>query len=52
MRELVVQRASIGDMTEAARRNGMEYMRKDGWTKVLRGDTTVEEVARVTKVGV
>ncbi len=52
LRELVVKHGSIGDMTEAARRNGMNYMREDGWDKVLRGETTVEEVARVTKIGV
>ncbi len=51
LRELVVKHASIGQMVEAACRNGMIWMRQDGWGKVRRGDTTVEEVARTTKVG-
>jgi general secretion pathway protein E len=27
----------------------MITLRQDGWRKVLKGDTTIEEVARVTK---
>ena len=49
LRELVVHRASIGKVMEAACRNGLKRMREDGWAKVRRGETTVEEVARVTK---
>ena len=52
LREMVVKRASIGEMIEAAGRNGLRPMREDGWDKVRRGQTTVEEVARVTKVGI
>ncbi len=51
LREMVVKHASIGEMLEAARRNGLKSMRYDGWEKVHRGETTVEEVARVTKAG-
>ncbi|MEE9295870.1 MAG: ATPase, T2SS/T4P/T4SS family [Phycisphaerae bacterium] len=51
LREQVVKHASIGEMTEAARRGGMVSMRQDGWAKVRAGETTVEEVVRVTKTG-
>jgi type II secretory ATPase GspE/PulE/Tfp pilus assembly ATPase PilB-like protein len=34
---------------EAARKNGLSLLREDGWTKVLAGLTTPEEVVRVTK---
>ena len=50
LRELVVRRGSIGEVMKAACRNGLKLMRDDGWAKVRRGETTVEEVARVTKV--
>jgi type II secretory ATPase GspE/PulE/Tfp pilus assembly ATPase PilB-like protein len=33
-----------------ARKTGIKLMREDGWTKVRKGLTTIEEVARVTKV--
>ncbi|MCH7526541.1 MAG: Flp pilus assembly complex ATPase component TadA [Planctomycetes bacterium] len=49
LREMVVKGASTLDMLAAARRNGLKLMREDGWAKVRRGETTVEEVARVTK---
>ena len=32
-----------------ARKNGLKLMREDGWSKVLAGMTTVEEIVRVTK---
>lgn len=49
LRELVVQRATTTALFDAAKRNGLTLMREDGWAKVRRGETTVEEVARVTK---
>ncbi len=45
--ELIVRRASAGQIREAATAAGMKSMREDGMTKVLRGVTTVEEVTRV-----
>jgi type II secretory ATPase GspE/PulE/Tfp pilus assembly ATPase PilB-like protein len=30
--------------------DGMESLRTDGWRRVLKGQTTVEEVVRVTQV--
>ncbi len=51
LREMVVRRASIGDMVVAAQENGLEPMRTDGWDKVRKGLTSIEEVVRVTKAG-
>ena len=50
LRELIVGRASVVDLLEAAYRGGLKPMREDGWAKVRRGEITVEEVARVTKM--
>jgi len=52
LREMIVQRRSATDMLGLARKNGMRLMRDDGWSKVLKGLTTIEEIARVTKVDV
>ncbi|MEP0767229.1 MAG: Flp pilus assembly complex ATPase component TadA [Fimbriimonadia bacterium] len=45
--ELVVRRAPLADVKEAAKANGMKELREDGLTKVLAGITTPEEVMRV-----
>jgi type II secretory ATPase GspE/PulE/Tfp pilus assembly ATPase PilB-like protein len=50
MRDLIVQRKSAGEMVRVARDKGLKLMREDGWTKVRKGVTTVEEVLRVTKL--
>lgn len=52
LREMIVHRKSATEMLEVARKDGLKLMREDGWTKVLKGITTVEEVVRVTKVDV
>ena len=52
LREMILSRKSAGDIQEAARENGLKLMREDGWAKVLKGYTTVEEVMRVTKIDV
>jgi general secretion pathway protein E/type IV pilus assembly protein PilB len=49
IRELVVQRASAGQILEAARKNGLKLLREDGWNKVRAGLTTPQEVLRVAK---
>ena len=48
VRRLIVQRASTGDIKREAIRHGMEPMRLDGWKKIKRGITSIEEVLRVT----
>ena len=45
--DLIVRRAPLGDITDAASRNGMMKMREDGLIKILRGITDVAEVRRV-----
>jgi type IV pilus assembly protein PilB len=45
--ELVVRRAPLNDIKEAAKANGMRELREDGLYKVLSGTTTAEEVRRV-----
>ena len=49
IRRLVVQNADASVLTTAARSNGMRTLKEDGWDKVYRGVTTVEEVVRVTQ---
>ncbi len=45
--ELIVRRAPIADVREAAKANGMYELREDGLFKVLEGITTPDEVMRV-----
>ena len=45
--ELVVRRAPLSDIKEAAKANGMKELREDGLEKVLMGQTTPDEVMRV-----
>ncbi|MCB1019491.1 MAG: Flp pilus assembly complex ATPase component TadA [Acidobacteria bacterium] len=49
IRGLIMRDADAGVLTEAARRNGMRSLREDGWLKIAKGMTTVEEVIRVTQ---
>jgi len=45
--ELIVRRAPLNDIRDAAKANGMLELREDGLIKVLAGITTPEEVMRV-----
>jgi type IV pilus assembly protein PilB len=45
--ELVVRRAPVADIRDAAKSNGMKELREDGLNKVLEGLTTPDEVMRV-----
>ena len=45
-RELAFNRAPLGQIRAAAIRSGMKSLVYDGKIKVLRGDTTPEEIAR------
>ena len=49
IRPLVVARASSAAIKQEAIRHGMRTLRDDGWTKVLGGMTTFEEVVRVAE---
>jgi type IV pilus assembly protein PilB len=45
--ELVVRRAPLADVKDAAKANGMKEMKEDGLFKILSGVTTPDEVMRV-----
>jgi type IV pilus assembly protein PilB len=45
---LINNRASIIEITKAAKNNGMRTLFEDGLYKVLNGETTIEEILRVT----
>jgi len=49
IRRLCVERASSGQILDYARRNGFTTMRQDGWQKVLKGITSIDEILRVSK---
>lgn len=52
IREMILRRCSATEVQDAARRSGLKLMREDGWVKVVKGHTTIEEVVRVTKMDV
>src|SRR6266849_331656 len=49
IRKLIMANGDASEITAAARRNGMQSLREDGWNKVRSGITTAEEVMRVTQ---
>jgi type II secretory ATPase GspE/PulE/Tfp pilus assembly ATPase PilB-like protein len=49
LRRLVVRRATGSELKTRATLDGMLTLRQDGWRRVLQGQTTVEEVVRVTQ---
>ncbi len=49
IQDLILNRAQSGQILEVAGKLGMIAMRQDGIIKVIRGETTLEEVVRVTK---
>jgi type II secretion system protein E len=49
LRPLIIERASSSAIKQAAVAHGMKTLRDDGWEKVRQGQTTVEEIARVTQ---
>lgn len=48
LRQLIVEKKSSGTLRAQALEEGMVSLREDGWDKVKRGVTTIEEIARVT----
>lgn len=48
IRELILKRATADEIKNQARREGMSTLRESGFQKVLQGETTVEEVLRIT----
>ena len=51
IRRLIMQHASMGDIEAQARAEGMRTMYEDGLVKALAGQTTIEEILRVTQEG-
>lgn len=49
LRELILARASEGKLMQSALAAGTKTLRDDGIARILAGDTTVEEVFRVTQ---
>ncbi len=49
VRELATERATTWAMKKAALDEGMQTLRYDAWQRALAGDTTLDEVMRVTK---
>jgi general secretion pathway protein E/type IV pilus assembly protein PilB len=49
IRELIDHNAPAWEIKRTALQEGMLTLRMDGWRKVLAGETSVEEVVRVTK---
>ncbi|OGQ48390.1 MAG: hypothetical protein A3H42_02885 [Deltaproteobacteria bacterium RIFCSPLOWO2_02_FULL_46_8] len=52
VKSLILKRASAGEIKKTAIEKGMTTLVEDGWSKVLLGLTTPEEVARVTEIGI
>jgi general secretion pathway protein E len=48
LRDAIVRNASKQELRDRAAEGGMRMLRTDGWSKVLAGVTTVEEVLRVS----
>ena len=49
LRRAVMRHAGMGEIEQLARNAGMRTMYEDGIAKALRGETTIEEVLRVTE---
>ncbi len=49
LRPLILQRAAATTIAQRAMEHGMRTLRHDGWVKVKAGQTTIEEVLRVTQ---
>ena len=50
LREMIIKKASSQQIKRKAIELGMRTLRQDGWEKIAKGLTTVEEVMRVTQV--
>jgi type II secretory ATPase GspE/PulE/Tfp pilus assembly ATPase PilB-like protein len=50
LRPLILNRAAASTIAQKAIEFGMRTLRVDGWNKVRNGQTTIEEVLRVTQI--
>ena len=51
IRECILKSSSAMEINRVALDEGMRPLMQDGWIKVLKGITTLEEVMRVTNIG-
>jgi len=49
IRRLIVEKTGANIIRQKAIQGGLKTLREDGWEKVKKGITTIEEVLRVTK---
>jgi general secretion pathway protein E/type IV pilus assembly protein PilB len=49
LRKLIMQKKDGSELKQCAISEDMETLRQDGWRRVAKGDTTIEEVVRVTQ---
>ena len=49
IRQLALERTSSWEIRKVAVKTGMRTLRMDAWDKVVTGDTSVDELLRVTK---
>jgi general secretion pathway protein E/type IV pilus assembly protein PilB len=49
IRHMTVARASTGEIRNHALKNGMTSLRQSGWSRVLDGITSIDEVLRISK---
>jgi type II secretory ATPase GspE/PulE/Tfp pilus assembly ATPase PilB-like protein len=49
LRKLIMRRRDGSELKQCAVAEGMETLRQDGWRRVAQGNTTIEEVVRVTQ---
>ena len=50
LRKLILQNVGAGEIRDGAIEDGMLTLRMDGWLKILKGITTIEQVVRETSV--
>jgi len=48
IRDMAYKEVPTTEIRKVARKHGMRILREDGWAKVMRGITTIDEVRRVT----
>ena len=49
LRRMIIRKETGSVLKAQAIRDGMESLRTDGWRRVMKGQTTVEEIVRVTQ---
>ena len=50
LRPLILNRSAASTIAQKGMELGMRTLRTDGWNKVRNGQTTIEEVLRVTQI--